>query len=203
MGSLPWDGLAQVWQLLLFQDGCIQQGRLWWSQPMEYCQLGESWKSRDDTEPSHPALHWGPSWSTLPWVGVRAPSASLSSLPEDGGTGLSGTQSGAGLEPCGMSLAGNSRASPGHNHPQSSPVPSMGQGNCWKWFSFCPGHTKSKPHTETKHVCEGPQKATAPKGMEGKGVSSGPGREEEEEEDESTAGFNPRTSGQCGSSGTH
>lgn len=36
--------------------------------------------------------------------------------------------------------------------------------------------------------------------MEGKGVSSGPWREEEEEEDESTAGFNPRTSGQPGSS---
>lgn len=54
---------------------------------MENCQLGESWKSRDDTQPSHPALEWGPCWFTPPWMGVRAPTASLSTLPEDGGTG--------------------------------------------------------------------------------------------------------------------
>lgn len=36
--------------------------------------------------------------------------------------------------------------------------------------------------------------------MEGKEVSSGPWREEEEDEDESTAGSNPRTSGQPGGS---
>lgn len=39
-----------------------------------------------------------------------------------------------------------------------------------------------------------------PRGMEGKGVSSGPRREKEEKEEESTAGFNPRTSGQPGGS---
>lgn len=78
-GEPALDGLAWVWQLLLFQD--------------------PAGKSRDDTQPCHPALEWGPCWFTPPCMGVRAPTASLSTLPEDGGTGHSGTPPGAGLEP--------------------------------------------------------------------------------------------------------
>lgn len=57
-----------------------------------------------------------------------------------------------------------------------------------------PSHTL-RPNTFAKDL----RRPRPGKGWK-EGVSSAPWREEEEEEDESTAGFNPRTSGQLGGS---